>query len=60
VTHTITELRELMESYRRRSQSEPATPIAAAYAEAADDLEEIIAGQSCPRLIDARPSRQPA
>ncbi len=37
-----TELRGLMESYRRRSKSIPYQPIAAAYADAADQLEEIM------------------
>ncbi len=39
----ITELSELMEIYRRRSKLVPFQPVAAAYAEAADDLQEMVA-----------------
>jgi hypothetical protein len=38
----ISELRERMEYYRRRSKSVPFRPIAAAYAEAADQLEDSV------------------
>lgn len=39
----IADLSELMEVYRRRSKEVPFQPIAAAYAEAADDLQELLA-----------------
>lgn len=39
----IADLSELMEIYRRRSKAVPFQPVAAAYAEAADDLQEILA-----------------
>ena len=39
----IAELTELMECYRDYSEAERPRPIASAYAEAAKDLEEIIA-----------------
>lgn len=41
----VAELTELMEAYRRRSRAVPFRPIAEAYAEAAGDLEEILAGR---------------
>jgi CBS domain-containing protein len=47
----ITELRELMESYRCRSKSVPFQPIAAAYADVADHLEEIISHKLSVRVV---------
>jgi cytochrome c551/c552 len=44
MSNEIAELSELMECYRRRSKSVHLLPIAAAYADAADQLEEMIAG----------------
>ena len=41
----IAELTELMEAYRRRSKAVPFRPIAEAYAEAAGDLEDILAAR---------------
>jgi hypothetical protein len=41
----IAELTELMEAYRRRSKAVPSRPIAEAYAEAAGDLEDILAAR---------------
>ena len=38
----IAELRDLLDSYRRRSKSVRFTPVATAYAQAADDLEEMV------------------
>jgi hypothetical protein len=40
----IAELTKLMETYRRRSRDMPYRPIAEAYADAADDIQEMIAG----------------
>jgi cytochrome c551/c552 len=39
----IADLRELMEAYRRKSRSVGWQPVAAAYADAADQIEETIA-----------------
>jgi hypothetical protein len=43
MTDQIAELHELMEAYRRRSEIVRFTPVATAYAEAADQLEQVIA-----------------
>ena len=42
----IAEWRELLEAYRRRAECVPFRPVAAAYAEAADELEKRVAGLS--------------
>ena len=39
----LADLSELMESYRRRARAIPFGPISGAYADAADELEAIIA-----------------
>ena len=44
----IAELSELMKVYRRRSKAVPFLPVAAAYARAADDLEEMLADLKSP------------
>jgi hypothetical protein len=44
VPDDVAELTELMQAYRSRSKAVPFRPIAAAYAEAANDLQELIAG----------------
>jgi hypothetical protein len=51
---TIAELRELMESYRHRSKAVPFRPVADAYAEAADNLEEMISQRSSHRTDQDR------
>jgi len=53
----IVELRELTGLYRRRSTS-PITPIADAYAEAADHLEDILAGVRRPAPFNEVPNSQ--
>lgn len=50
----ITELRKLAEAYRRRSTAAPFNPVAAAYAEAADQLDEMIAGLARLHQIENR------
>jgi len=52
----IAELTELMECYRGRSKVVPFRPIAAAYAEAAEDLEEMIAGLKSPLPVSRVPA----
>jgi hypothetical protein len=51
----IAELCELLESYRRKSRSVGWQPLAAAYADAADQIEETIA-----EMKAAPPTRHPA
>jgi hypothetical protein len=53
----ITELTELMETYRRRSREMPYRPIAAAYSDAADDIQEMIAGLRAASAAHRLPAR---